>query len=44
MLQNGIYEQVINKVINKELAVAEDKIKKTAPIDDSRRGKAEMRK
>lgn len=32
MLHNGIYEQVTNKALDRELAAA-DKLSRTAPID-----------
>ncbi len=35
MLHTGLYEQVINKKINDELAAAADKLKQTAPLDEA---------
>ena len=39
MLQNGLYEQIINKALGKELDGITDKLSQTAPIDEAEASK-----
>ena len=39
MLKTGLYEQVINKLLDKELTESDDKISQTAPIDEGEASK-----
>lgn len=39
MLKTGLYEQVINKLLDKELTESDDKLSQTAPIDEGEASK-----